>query len=388
MADFIRTLFNPLRHVVSGDKTRYIADGYDLDFTYITPRIIAMAFPGEGIAGCWRNQASNVAQFLKERHGEGRYRIYNLSELTYDYNRFGSLQHDPENAAVVECGFPDHHNPPLGLLREICENIDEWLNRNKDNVVSIHCLAGRGRTGTVIACYLTYCGMFDNGSEALDFFARRRSTTNRGVRQPSQRRYVQYFSEILHGRLPKPGKLRLKRLVMYSIPAFDRWTGGCCPVLEIFTAPSQHVAKRLLYSSLHENYDQVRPYTQKDGFIAFTVNKDLEGDIYIRMYHLKKIPPREEVAIPLEEVEVSDKKNTSERQFMLRVSFHTGFVPKASVLRLTKTEIDDAIKSRKFDRDFFIDLLWGQVKDDDSDPNGAVGMERQSDLQIVSETAL
>lgn len=359
----LRSLFNPLRHLVSGDKTRHKSDGYDLDFTYITDRIIAMAFPGEGIEGCWRNAAPEVASFLKGKHGEGHYRIYNLSERTYDYDRFGDMQHDPHNAAVVEWGFPDHHNPPLGLLFEICENIDEWLNRDKDNVVSIHCLAGRGRTGTVIACYLTYCGMFDNGSEALDFFARKRSITNRGVQQPSQRRYVQYFSEILHGRLPKPGRLRLKRLVMYSIPVFDKKLDGCCPVLEIFTAPSQHLAKKLLYSSLHEQYDEVRRYTQDDGFISFTIDKELEGDIYLRMYHLKMIPPRESVVIgsnirSLQDVKVSDKKKTRERQFMLRVSFHTGFVPKASVLRLTKTELDDAIKSRKFDRDFFVDFIW------------------------------
>jgi len=50
-----------------------------------------------------------------------------------------------------------------------------------------HCLAGKGRTGTVIACYLTYSGMFVDPLAALDFFASKRSSTDEGVTQPSQR---------------------------------------------------------------------------------------------------------------------------------------------------------------------------------------------------------
>ena len=40
---------NFIREVVGGPKNRYKHDGYNLDLTYITKRIIAMAFPGSGI---------------------------------------------------------------------------------------------------------------------------------------------------------------------------------------------------------------------------------------------------------------------------------------------------------------------------------------------------
>ena len=119
-------------------------------------------------------------------------------------------------------------------------------------------------------------------------------------------------------------------------------SGDCCPLIEIYTAPTQFTPKKLLYAS-----KVVRSYKKKDGMIVFDINCVVKGDIYVRCYHIK-----------------NDKKpldSKSNRVFMFRVSFHTGFVPSSSVLRLTKTEIDDAIKSNKYDKDFFIDFLWGPV---------------------------
>jgi protein tyrosine phosphatase len=34
--------------------------------------------------------------------------------------------------------------------------VDDYLNEDARNVVSIHCKAGKGRTGTLIAAYLVY----------------------------------------------------------------------------------------------------------------------------------------------------------------------------------------------------------------------------------------
>jgi protein-tyrosine phosphatase len=61
-------------------------------------------------------------------------------------------------------------------------------------------MGGKGRTGTVIACYMLYCGLFDSPAQALTYFAERRSKINKGVIQPSQLRYVDYFGKIIGSR--------------------------------------------------------------------------------------------------------------------------------------------------------------------------------------------
>ena len=46
-------------------------------------------------------------------------------------------------------------------------------------------MAGKGRTGTLIACYLLYCGRFDDPLKALLYYKRKRFTRGGGVTQPS-----------------------------------------------------------------------------------------------------------------------------------------------------------------------------------------------------------
>ena len=336
-----------------------------------------------GFESAYRNDIATVADYLRRKHDK-HYRIFNLcSERDYPTDVFN------DSSVVMKYGFPDHHNPPLDLIMQLCQDINSFLNSDPENVIVIHCLAGRGRTGTVIACYLTYSGLYDNGSEALEHFARKRSHVHRGVQQPSQRRYVQYFSEILAGRKPKSysKSLRLKQIVMYTIPNFGP-NHTCQPVLEIFTSPTRQNPKKLLFSSLRSrvNFDpktnEPRTYKYSDGTITIDVNTELQGDIYLRCYHFtnKKLMVRSEDDQASDTTQTDDdvtsgtqsKKKEKEKEpgkFMFRLSLHTGFVPhpskssQMSILRLTKTEIDDAVKSKKFEKDFFMDLIWERLED-------------------------
>ena len=66
--------------------------------------------------------------------------------------------------------------------------IQEWFSRDPNNVIAIHCKGGKGRTGMIICCLLLKMGIFTKPEDALEFFATRRTTTDKNeVRVKEQR---------------------------------------------------------------------------------------------------------------------------------------------------------------------------------------------------------
>merc|ERR1712000_541002 len=97
--------------------------------------------------------------------------------------------------------FDDHNAPPIELFLPFCHRAAEILRRPVDQngkswAIAVHCKAGKGRTGCVIAALLMYLGRCSNDKEALDYFARKRTKDKKGVQIPSQIRYVEYFYKI------------------------------------------------------------------------------------------------------------------------------------------------------------------------------------------------
>jgi protein-tyrosine phosphatase len=124
-------MINFIKHKVSQNRKRYIDEKYDLDLSYITPKIIAMGLPSSGINAYYRNDENEVAEFLKEKHNE-KFMIWNLSMKDYDIEKFDNQ--------VLSFGFPDHHNPPISTLFQIVKSIDSWINAGTDNVAVVHCV--------------------------------------------------------------------------------------------------------------------------------------------------------------------------------------------------------------------------------------------------------
>lgn len=50
-----------VRKIVAGPKNKTSWNGVELDLTYITDRILAMAFPASGIEKTYRNSIDDVA---------------------------------------------------------------------------------------------------------------------------------------------------------------------------------------------------------------------------------------------------------------------------------------------------------------------------------------
>lgn len=169
-----------------------------------------MGYPSSGLESTIRNPVGEVLKLLERKHKDN-YKIYNLcSEKQYDPGTFFSR--------VENFGFNDHHPPPFVLLRPICENIKRWL-EIKDKVAVLHCKAGKGRTGTVIACFLLHVGLFETAKDALDYFGTKRTKDGKGVTIPSQIRYVHYYERCLKNGFPKQDK----KLTLTEI----KWS--CCP---------------------------------------------------------------------------------------------------------------------------------------------------------------
>ena len=137
--------------------------------------------------------------------------MWNLSERDYQYELLDNQ--------IVCVPFKDHHAPPLHIIFQIIHHIDSWLRANPQHVAIVHCMGGKGRTGLVIVCYLFYSGLFTDISKCLSYFALRRSAKGKGVTQPSQLRYVQYYSDVVSGKkIVSMAPLTLQKIIVGPIP--------------------------------------------------------------------------------------------------------------------------------------------------------------------------
>lgn len=54
----------------------------------------------------------------------------------------------------------------------LCRSMYEWLASSPVHVVVVHCLAGKGRTGLVVAALLIYAGLFTSAQAGAQLCVR------------------------------------------------------------------------------------------------------------------------------------------------------------------------------------------------------------------------
>lgn len=214
------------RRMVSENKRRYQKDGFDLDLTYVTERVIAMSFPSSGKQALYRNPIREVVRFLDTKHLD-HYRVFNLcSEKGYDPKLF--------HYRVERVMIDDHNVPSLDDMLRYTACVREWMAADSRNVIAIHCKGGKGRTGTMVCTWLIDSDQFESAQESLDYFGERRtdksmSSKFQGVETPSQSRYVGYY-EIMKNQynrqLPPQKSLKIKSIRIHSIAGVGKGNGS------------------------------------------------------------------------------------------------------------------------------------------------------------------
>ncbi|XP_075285840.1 tensin-1 isoform X8 [Opisthocomus hoazin] len=283
----------------------------ELDLVYITERIIAVSYPSTAEEQSFCSNLREVAHMLKSKHGDN-YVLFNLSERRHDISKL--------HPKVLDFGWPDLHTPALEKICSICKAMDTWLNAAGHNVVVLHNKGNRGRLGVVVAAYMHYSNISASADQALDRFAMKRFYEDKvvPVGQPSQKRYIHYFSGLLSGSIKMNNKpLFLHHVIMHGIPNFES-KGGCRPFLKIYQA-MQPVYTSGIYN--------VQGDSQTGICITIEPGLLLKGDILLKCYHKKFRSPTRDV--------------------IFRVQFHTCAVHDLDIV-FGKEDLDEAFRDDRF----------------------------------------
>ena len=82
----------------------------------------------------------------------------------------------------------------------------------------IHCDAGKGRTVTVICCYLLYCGRLDSAEAAFEYYNKKRLAVGDACIQPSQKRYIYYFEQAMKEKIYFPYLISIVDVALSKYP--------------------------------------------------------------------------------------------------------------------------------------------------------------------------
>uniref|UniRef100_A0A665WUM3 Tensin 3 n=1 Tax=Echeneis naucrates TaxID=173247 RepID=A0A665WUM3_ECHNA len=202
------------------------------------------------------------------------------------------------NNEVLDTGWMDPLAPNLDQIYSMCATIDNWLQTNEKHVLVLHCRGGKGQLGVLVASYIHFSNMLASAGLSLDHFSMKRFYNDKlsALMTPSQKRYVWMLGSMLRGGLR-----------MYPSPTF------------------------LLCVVLHR-LPKIRPDGGKADCHHYNVHIVVCYDI---------------------------NSNSSSRQVVFRLQFHTGLVHRRT-LTFLKPDLDCAIEDPRFPENGKVELLFSE----------------------------
>ncbi|KAG7455179.1 hypothetical protein MATL_G00253800 [Megalops atlanticus] len=301
-------------------------EGYELDLTYVTERIIAVSFPRACSEETYQRNLQEVTRMLKSKH-TNNYLVINLSGKRRDLTKM--------NPKTMDMGWPDLHAPPLDKICSICKAMENWLNADPQHVVVIHCRGGKGRIGVIISSFVNFTNISASAGEALDRFAMRKFYDDKvsALMTPSQKRYVWILNSLLTGSVKmNASPLFLHCVILHGIPDFD--TGGVCrPYLKVYQA------MQVVYTS---GTYHIGPGHRNRIYITLEPAQLLKGDIMLKCYH--------------------KDLHAATRELVFRLQFHTGTVQGYNLI-FEKEDLETANRDSRFPDYGKIELVLSESPD-------------------------
>lgn len=148
--------------------------------SYITSRIIAMAYPENAKTNFWRNHRPKIVEFFKKKHN-GKVKIYNLCiekgfriddgyQKDFECNAYEDFRSKDVTSCLCEFPCLDHEPHKFSSMFEFDIDSSLYLSTSpsNNNAIAVHCKAGKGRTGVMICSLLVFLG-FDPSLHDPDY---------------------------------------------------------------------------------------------------------------------------------------------------------------------------------------------------------------------------